>query len=59
MSDTRDPAEEQQITEPPTVPTEQGDAAPAIDAAGMGQETGDVPDELQDDDISSPSPDAA
>lgn len=51
MSDPRDPQDEQQIADAPD------GAAPAIDAAGMGQETGEVPAELDDDDTSSPSPD--
>ncbi|MFS0734976.1 hypothetical protein ABC304_06040 [Microbacterium sp. 1P10UB] len=51
MSDTREPADEQQIVEPTEA------AGPAIDAAGMGQETGEVPAELDDDDTSAPSPD--
>lgn len=57
MSDTRDPADEQQIVDVPEGSDPQQGAAPAIDPAGMGQETGDVPAELDDEDTSSPSPD--
>lgn len=47
MSDTRDPAEEQQIADPATTGPRDGEAAPAIDAAGIGQEDPDAP-ELDD-----------
>ncbi len=44
MSDTRDPAEEQQIAEPETTGPRDGEAAPAIDAAGIGNEDPDAPE---------------
>lgn len=47
MSDTRDPAEEQQIAEPTTTGPREGEAAPAIDPAGIGNEDPDAP-ELDD-----------
>ena len=48
MADTtRDPADEQQIADPPYDAVEKGDAGPAIDAVGIGQENPDAP-ELDD-----------
>ena len=47
MSDTRYPAEEQQIADPTADGPRAGEAAPAIDAAGIGQEDPDAP-ELDD-----------
>ncbi|WP_396641702.1 hypothetical protein [Microbacterium sp.] len=47
MSDTRDPAEEQQIADPEPTGPRDGEYAPAIDAAGIGQEDPDAP-ELDD-----------
>lgn len=38
MSKERDPAEEQQIADDPYDAVETGEAAPAIDAVGMGEE---------------------
>ena len=55
MSDTRDPAEEQQIADPTPDGPQAGVAAPAIDAAGIGQEDPEAPelDDVGPDDDSS------
>jgi hypothetical protein len=47
VSDTRDPAEEQQIADLTRGGPRAGEVAPAIDAAGIGQENPDAP-ELDD-----------
>lgn len=47
VSDTRDPAEEQQIANPEQTGPRDGETAPAIDAAGIGNEDPDAP-ELDD-----------
>lgn len=44
MSDERDPVEEQQIAGDPYDSVQTGEAAPAIDAAGIGEEDADGTD---------------